>query len=201
MESTVVGIASVESKPINTKRGPSTVYTITDALGIDYTTFDRDIAAAAAARKGQSASLSFNTKQNTKPNNQGVSVTYTNRYLESVESADSEFSPSPVLGSAPASRGELAATADRGVSVTGLTYIPASSDKDQSIARAVALKAAVELVASGVVEGVNGGTVTGGDVLLLAKYLEPYLLGHDAPTETSVGVDSPPPYTDDDVPF
>lgn len=178
METCVVGIASVEAKPINTKRGPSTVYNVSDDLGIEYTTFDRDIAAAAGVRKGRQALLTFNVKQNTKPNRDGQNVTYTNRYLESVEDTAEDIGPLPateVFGTAPES-----------------PVVGEYTNKDQSIARAVALKAAVELVTSGVVESVGGSPIKGGDVILLAKYLEPYLLGYDAPTETSVG---------DEVPF
>lgn len=174
METCVVGIASVEAKPINTKRGPSTVYNVSDELGIEYTTFDRDIAAAAGARKGRQALLTFNVKQNTKPNRDGQNVTYTNRYLESVEDTAEDIGPLPateVFGTAPESPVFTTREAEE-------------ARKNASIVRAVALKAAVELAVSGV-EVAN--------VLAVARYLEPYLLGEDAPTETSVG--------DDDVPF
>jgi hypothetical protein len=224
MESTVVGIEAVESKNVNTKKGPGLLFVIKDAVNVEYTTYERELAVAAAAYKGsnQPATLGFDVVQTTKPNRQGVDTTYTNRYLKSVgpasgaqsvpvqsehtfDSAPVPVAPVPVQavtappsGSAVASHVLDALTADTN---KGIQPQQSHSDREESIARAVALKAAVDLASNGVLSDPTASGITS-----IAKFFEPYLLGKDTikPTEApafvaSAAVDPEP--NADSIPF
>lgn len=203
MESTIVGIASVESKDINTAKGPGTLFIVKDDLGVEYTTFDRELAVQAAGLKGHNATIGFDTTTNVKPNKQGVDTTYTNRYLKTLSSANGATPEIVVERSIPL---QSAPVVIQGVTLplgatSSIQAQPSHSDRESSIARAVALKAAVDLASNGVL---NDPTASG--ITSIAKFFEPYLLGKDTPTEQTA---SPVPLVAagvvssgaDDIPF
>jgi len=79
----------VSSRKTSTRRkGPGTLFIVKDVLGVEYTTFDRDLAVQAAGLKGHNATIGFDTTTNVKPNKQGVDTTYTNRYLKALSGAN-----------------------------------------------------------------------------------------------------------------
>ena len=191
METTIAGIQAVESKDINTSKGPSTLYLIKDNVGVEYSTFTAELAQQAAAYKGsqQPALIGFEISTTTKPNKQGVDTTYTNRYLKSLSPAGEQqertfvSTPQP---QAPVASAGLTAPA------SGIVAQQTATEKDTAIARAVALKAAVDAC----VGGVNDfqGDETG--VLDLAERYRGWLQGELSvpPLASSVA-------DDDSIPF
>jgi len=199
MESTVVGIASVESKDINTKKGPSTLFVVKDAVGTEYSTFDRELAVQAAALRGQNATIGFDISTQVKPNRQGVDTTYTNRYLKTLGvvgalsapvQSEQTFDSAPVPVAPVPVQAVTAPPTATPVSTPVIQPQQSHSDREESIARAVALKAAVELAAGGVSDAsVDSITVN-------ARYFESYLLGRDEPAQEPVQA-----LPDDEIPF
>ena len=207
MESTVVGIASIESKDINTAKGPGTLFILKDVVGTEYTTFDRELAVQAAALRGQNATIGFDITTNVKPNRQGVDTTYTNRYLKSLGAAgasqpsehtfDPGVTPTP---SVPVQAVTAPPTAPPTATPVEAAVIPTQSshsDREESIARAVALKAAVDLASSGVL------SASIADIIARATSFETYLLGRvEAETAKELtGVASSSDTGADDIPF
>ena len=206
MESTIVGIASVESKDVptpNGKEATGTLYIVKDAVGVEYTTFNRELAVQAAGLKGHSATIGFDTTTNVKPNKQGVDTTYMNHYLKTLSGANGATPEIVVERSIPL---QSAPVVIQGVTLplgatSSIQAQPSHSDRESSIARAVALKAAVDLASNGVL---NDPTASG--ITSIAKFFEPYLLGKDTPTEQTA---SPVPLVAagvvssgaDDIPF
>lgn len=125
MPEVTVTLEDVESKDVNTRRGLSTVYRLKASDGRTYTTFDDKLAKEGAKYRGQTVVLDYVESQNGE---------YTNYNLNGVKAGEQEFAqnrPDP----------QLAPGFNPGDSVTS---------KDTSIARAVALKAAVTYVVAGI---------------------------------------------------
>lgn len=128
---TTVQISEVESRSVNTSRGPSVVYNIKGGDGRSYSTFKADLGQKAAALRGQAATLGYTEKQNGK---------YTNYYLDSVEPAGDTF----------------VAPAANGATSNHVSAKP-SDDRAEQINRSVAFKAAVDLTSSGFFQVENIG--------------------------------------------
>ena len=130
MPETIITILDVEGRDVNTSRGPGRVFNVKGSDGRRYSTFNAKLAQEAVALKGQGAKIEFETRQKGE---------FTNYDLKALEAA------SVVQTVETSSNGSQ-----------GVTTVPVASqgpsDKDTQIARAVALKAAVELVAAGTAE-------------------------------------------------
>ena len=197
MESTVVGIASVESKDINTAKGPGTLFIVKDDLGVEYTTFDRELAVQAAGLKGHSATIGFDTTTNVKPNRQGVDTTYTNRYLKTLGAGSVVSTPVASEHTFDSQVAPVPTVTAQGVTAppSGIQAQSSHSTQEESIARAVALKAAVELASNGVLED-----PTRNGIVRIAESFERYLLGHEALAAVGLAVQSEQNNADD-IPF
>lgn len=156
METSTATILEVNSKEVNTKNGPKPVYNIKASDGKEYSTFKRQLGQKAGELRGQTATLGFSTV---------VKGDYTNYYLEAVE--------------ASASQPETVVVQGNGVThnITPKTF----DDKSEQINRAVAFKAAVELVSSGYVETEPGKAIEA--VAKLTKALVPVVDGSYSPFE------------------
>lgn len=121
MPEVTVTLEDVESKDVNTKRGLGTVYRLKGSDGRTYTTFDREIATKAAELRGKTVVFDYVESKN------GEWVNYN---LNGVKAGAFATTPAPAQGFP--------------------TETPQGStpntDRDTSIARAVALKAAVTYV-------------------------------------------------------
>lgn len=140
-------------KAVNGKTTPTgkTVYEIEFSDGKTYATFKQDVAVEARAAIGSSVTAEVSEQQKGQ---------YTNYYWNGITAKTAD--PAPVVQWIP-----------------GQIQAPAPSDKDAQIARAVALKAAVDLVAN--------GTPSPELVLEVAAQLEPYLTGKAAAGVSSAG--------------
>ncbi len=121
--STTATIESVTGKEIDTARGKSSLYLIT-ADGREYSTFDLDKAKHAGSLKGQKATLVFTTAR--KVGREGQ--TFENYRLTEIQADSNGHHPEPTK------------TAVHPITET----ITSAPNKDTQIARAVALKAAVD---------------------------------------------------------
>lgn len=124
MPEVTVTLEDVESKDVNTKRGLGTVYRLKASDGRTYTTFDREIAKTAAELRGKTVVFDYVQSQNGDFTNYNLNGVKAGTGIPEVANTDN-FATQPVTGF------------HTGDSVTS---------KDTSIARAVALKAAVETV-------------------------------------------------------
>lgn len=125
MSEVTVTLNDVESKDVKVKGDPATVYEFRCSDGNKYTTFKRDIAVPGSQLRGRLVTIDYTEKQK---------GDYTNYYLNSIKLADTGDAGLEVnlrgtdgFGSTPIAQG-----------------ITTQEDKNVSIARAVALKAAVE---------------------------------------------------------
>ena len=134
MPESIVQIEDVSSRQVSTRYGPKTVWNIKASDGRYYGTFDAELGQAAGRSRGQQVEIEYEYRQSQKNGN-----TYDNYDLKALRA-------STVQGT----------TKDTGNVQESLTEAPVASQaysgKDSSIARAVALKAAVELAAGGVIE-------------------------------------------------
>lgn len=155
MPEVTVTLEDVESKDVNTRRGLSTVYRLKASDGRTYTTFDDKLAKEGAKYRGQTVVLDYVESQNGE---------YTNYNLNGVKAGETPTgiilpTAAPLFSASPAN--------------------PTQESRDTSIARAVALKAAVEVSVGGISEG-NG-------VLETANiYVEWLLTGATTPAESLV---------------
>lgn len=131
-EVVVVTIEDVSSRDVNTRNGTKTVYNIKASDGRYYGTFDENNGRKAGTLKGQSVRLEYSFRESHKDGK-----TYQNYDLKGIEA--NAFAPSPDVP--PSAQTVLNLVASQG-----------PSDKDLSIARAVALKAAVETFATGALD-------------------------------------------------
>ena len=156
METTVT-IESVEGKSINTRRGPSTVYNVETSDGKRYSTFDSKLAESAATLRGKTAVIEYQVRENVRDGK-----TYVNHDLKGVQPA---ISPADIVP----------------VQITETPRIDSQkSDKDLSIARSVALKAAVDTAT-----GLQWTESPSAPVLSLAdEYLDWLLNGSKKPAQT-----------------
>jgi hypothetical protein len=197
MESTIVGIQAVESKDINTSKGPGTLFLVKDVLGVEYSTFDKELAVQAAALKGHNATIGFELSTTVKPNRQGVDTTYTNRYLKSLSAAGEQaFDSTPPPYVPVASQGSTVAS---GASTSIIVSQPTQTDREEAIQRAVAIKAAVDSIVG--LELNDWGSVTS-----LADYYRAWLNGEVPNTYVddnsgAVAATAAPGLASDDIPF
>jgi hypothetical protein len=117
MPEATVTLNDVESRDVQSRGETATVYSFKCSDGRKYTTFKRDIAVPGSQLRGRLVTIGYTEKQNGE---------FTNYYLNSIKLADTGIilPETPVFTAHPDS--------------------PTQEKKDVSIARAVALKAAVE---------------------------------------------------------
>lgn len=169
MPESLVTIEDVESKTIPTKYGQKTVWNVKASDGRRYGTFDAELGQLAGRLRGQAAVIEYRERQKGE---------YTNYDIEALRA--SEFNP--VAGE----------SRDTPKAQEGVRQAPVASygpsDKDSSIARAVALKAAVELAAGGVIED-----PTPDGLLTVSEVFTDWLLtGEGSPKATVVPINSDP---------
>lgn len=121
MPEVTVTLNDVDSRDVKVRGEDATVYSFKASDGRKYDTFKREIAVPGSQLRGRLVVIDFDEVQK---------GDYTNYKLKGIKLADA----------GEAGGGGFAATANLGTS----DDIPRASDKDTSIARAVALKAAVE---------------------------------------------------------
>jgi hypothetical protein len=157
---TTVQIEDVESRfvPISRGREAGTtkpVFNIKASDGRYYGTFDEDLGKQAGLLRGQTVNIEYSVRESTKGDK-----TYTNYDLKGLSASD-VASVSTNTSSSP--------QAVSAAPVAAQTY--PSTSKDLQIARAVALKAAVETFATGALE-----ISTGPEILQVADSFTDWLL-------------------------
>lgn len=161
-------VQNVESKSGVSQRTqkPYTIFTISTSEGAKVKTFDREVAVKLNETRGQLVTAAVEPKPWTSKDGLKSGIDYD---LKSVVSLGQS-------GLAPAPQQTVQAPApliqQNPISIPTIS-IPAASDKDASIARAVALKAAVDHVV-GLQQDAGPQ-----QVIALAKAYEPYLLGKE----------------------
>lgn len=120
MSEVTVTLNDVESRDVTARGEPATVYSFKTSDGRKYTTFKRDVAVPGSQLRGRLVTIDYKEQQKGE---------YTNYYLNSIKLADT---------------GEVAETVRVTTADSAVEKVFGPSDKDTSIARAVALKAAVE---------------------------------------------------------
>ena len=180
MAETTVQIEDVESRFVAITRGreagtTKAVYNIKASDGRYYGTFDEDLGKQAGLLRGQTVNIEYGVRESTK----GDKV-YTNYDLKGLSASD--VSNVSTNTSSPSEGVSVAPVASQG-------YV--STSKDLQIARAVALKAAVETFATGALE-----ISTAPEILQVADSFTDWLLNGSAnPTssgftpETTAGSD------------
>lgn len=168
MSEVTVTLNDVESKDVIARGEEATVYTFNCSDGRGYTTFKRDVAIPGSKLRNRLVVLDYSEKAWQKGEKSGF-----NYYLNSIKLADAGV----VRGAA--------------IQVDALDNRPAlitsQSDKDVSIARAVALKAAVETAVGLEMQAANQG-----DIIAIANVYAGWLL---------TGAANPEPVAAGDFPF
>lgn len=160
-----VKIEDVKIKTLNDGRE---LFIVVDGSGKDYTTMKREIAELARTWKGGEAMVEYDEKQNGQ---------YTNRYLNKIMQAPMHDSNG---------------SGNNGFTIEAPQQQP--GEKEQNIAKSVALKAAVELAAAGKLD-----TNTPQDLLKVAGFFLDWLT---APTvEIEFGEPRRPDPANDPLPF
>lgn len=129
MPEVTVTLENVESKDVKVRGEDATVYEFKASDGRKYTTFKRDVAVPGATLRGRLVTIVYTEKKK---------GDFTNYYLESITAAVGD--PGVLVDL----RGDAPGTWEKQDAQTESANIRSAPDKDVSIARAVALKAAVE---------------------------------------------------------
>jgi hypothetical protein len=167
---TVVEIQDVVPKSIVTRRGPGTVYNV-ETSGGKYSTFDQVLASEAGKLKGQPAKISYKTRQN------GEFTNYDLLGVEAVVENGNGLQPLQpevediTYAAWKASQTQAAASPPAQPSNSIEVYTNSEAKKQLSIARSVALKAAVETA-----RGLDVGEAYAGDILHIADTYTNWLL-------------------------
>ena len=177
MPESIVQIEDVSSRQVSTRYGPKTVWNIKASDGRYYGTWDAELGQAAGRSRGQQVEIEYEYRQSQKNGN-----TYDNYDLKALRASTVQGTTQDTGNAQEAPR--TAPVASYGPSGNTKSY----QDKDSSIARAVALKAAVELAAGGVIEDPSPeGLVT------VSEYFTGWLLTGDGPKAEVVPIrDSDP---------
>lgn len=178
MANATIQIAEVQSREIQKRAGgTTTIYTLVDQANTRYDTFNQELAQDAALLRGQTAEIEYTETPWQKGEKSGV-----NRNLVAVKAA--KLTPGlPILPGQQQVPGSVSfdlAGPDNPFRATNGSY----SSKDLQIARAVALKAAVELLPLGLVE-----ISSADEIFTIAEKFTDWLLngeGHSESTENNV---------------
>ena len=137
-EFATVTIDEVIGRDVNVRGEAKRVFDIKASDGRKYGTFNRKLAEQAGTLKGQVVDIEYSVR---------VKGDYTNYSLEGLRASESATASTVATNTSSSSEGVSGAlTAPQAPSTT-------VTSKDEQIARAVALKAAVEVVSSGYAEG------------------------------------------------
>lgn len=159
MAEAIVQIEDVESRVVNTRNGQKTVYNISASDGRRYGTFNEDLGRKAGQLRGQSAVLDYSVRESHKDGK-----TYTNYDLKDIRA--NQFAPQNPGIILPEQTEKILQQ------YTASPQITTQEDKNVSIARAVALKAAVDLASGGVIEDPSKE-----GLILVSEYFTDWLLG------------------------
>ena len=168
MPEATVTLNNIQPKDVTARGEEVTLYEFETSDGRKYTTFKHDIAVAGAKLRGRLVTIDYGEKPWQKGDKSG-----TNYYLNSIKAADD--------GSLGTNGGDPGVAVDpRSDEVTPTYNISTPANKDVSIARAVALKAAVETATGAVLDN-----PTADEILEVANlYVDWLLTGTDRSVTT-----------------
>lgn len=164
-------VQNVESKSGTSQRTgkPYTIFTISTSEGAKVKTFDREVAVKLNETRGQLVTAAVEPKPWTSKDGLKSGIDYDLKSVVSLGQSGLAPAPQQTVQTGLAQVG----TSSIQNPIFPTISIPAASDKDTQIARAVALKAAVDHVV-GLQQDAGPQ-----QVIALAKAYEPYLLGKE----------------------